>query len=676
MQAHTPVTFGQVFAQGHLTPGTGLRGQLPGGGFVPLQMDVKATHPDGSVRHAIISARVPSVAAGQVVRMWLLPAPLAGSAIPTPRALLASGFSAVTQITENGVVYTASAQEALRAGQYTTWLSGPVVGEWLMKVDFKDASGNPHPHLVARYAVRSYDGQARVDVTVENNWAYEAAPRNLTYDLAVLVDGAPVYSKAAVTHFHHARWRKTFWRGGDTTPAIDVRHDAQYLVDTRAVPNFDTSITPSTTAIANYRTKWLASNRDIMGNGVVTPHFPGTGGRADIGPLPAWHALYVLSQDPRMKEITLNVGDLAGSFSVHYRDKKTDLPVSLNDYPSMTLVGTRGDTYNSATKTYDAFPACGGICKSPYTVDTAHQPSMAYVPYLVTGDYYHLEELQFWANYNVFTSNPGYRQRAQGLVYSEQVRGQAWSMRTLGHAAYITPDKHPLKPYFNKILENNLAWYNQTYVQGNRNNLGVLDGASSSYTVVYPTPSGPSTGVAPWQDDFFTWSMGYLYELGYTNALPMLQWKAKFPVLRMADPQYCWVDGANYSLAIRPSASGAVFTTIGQAYQATIRAADGSPLMNSTGQKYLDQPCGSQAQADWRTQKDRDARVARNAWVAGEMTGYASSAQGFPSNMQPALAVAAATGIPGAQQAWMVFASRSVKPSYAGEPQFAIVPRK
>ena len=34
--------------------------------------------------------------------------------------------------------------------------------------------------------------------------------------------------------------------------------------------------------------------------------------------------------------------------------------------------------------------------------------------------------------------------------------GQAWSLRTLGHAAYITPDAHPLKGYFVKQLDNNL----------------------------------------------------------------------------------------------------------------------------------------------------------------------------------------------------------------------------
>ena len=78
--------------------------------------------------------------------------------------------------------------------------------------------------------------------------------------------------------------------------------------------------------------------------------------------------------------------------------------------------------------------------------------------------------------------------------------------------------------------------------------------------------------------------------------------------------------------------------------------------------------------ADWRTQYDKD-RGAGNVWKAGEMTGYSSSALGYPSNMQPALAVAATTGLPNARAAWDAFMRRSVKPDYASAPQWAVVPR-
>ena len=87
---------------------------------------------------------------------------------------------------------------------------------------------------------------------------------------------------------------------------------------------------------------------------------------------------------------------------------------------------------------------------TPMENDSAHQPSMAFLPYVVTGDLFYLEELQFWANYNMVQGNPGYRDDKKGLVKWDQIRGQAWSMRTLGQVAFITPDAHPLKSVFRR----------------------------------------------------------------------------------------------------------------------------------------------------------------------------------------------------------------------------------
>ena len=82
-----------------------------------------------------------------------------------------------------------------------------------------------------------------------------------------------------------------------------------------------------------------------------------------------------------------------------------------------------------------------------------------------------------------------------------------------------------------------------------------------------------------------------------------------------------------------------------------------------------------QAQANWRTQLDIDNHSAANTWLMGEMTGYSTSTTGFPANMQPALAVAANSGVPNALAAWALFNQRAAKPNYADAPQWAIVPR-
>jgi hypothetical protein len=674
-QRNVPFTIGQVFARGALLPTDGLVGKTSTDS-VNLQVDVKATHPDGSVRHAVISGVMPVLAAGETRQLDLVKA-TAGSRTGTmPGSLTNAGFTAGVSINLGGQAYTASADTLLRSGIYKTWLAGPVVNEWHVTSPLKTSAGVPHPHLTARFAVRSYAGlnKARVDVTIENNWAFEPSPQNFTYDAQVQVGGQTVFSQVGLKHFHHARWRKTFWWG--TAPQVDVQHNARYLIATSALPNYDTSIVVSPTALTGLDGRWVKSNTAPMGSGLVMPAMPTTGGRPDIGPMPEWSAMYLLSMDNRAKKVTLGIGDLAGSWPIHYRDKLTDMPVSLATYPYMTILGRSTDAFNPTTQKSEAFPVCGGDCTTVYTPDASHQPSMAYLPYVVTGDYYYLEELQFWANYNMVMANPYYRSFEKGLVKADQVRGQAWSLRTLGQVAYITPDTHPMKRYFVDRVGYNLDWYNATYSTGNPNNLGVIDGSGqyAGAALVYTTPSGTKTGIAPWQDDFFTWSVGHLVELGFTNAKPLLAWKAKFPIARMTGSGYCWIDGATYSLAIKPSSTSPAYATIGEAYRATMRAADGSPLVNSTGAQYLNQACGSQAMADWRTQYDRDRGVSR-VWKAGEMDGYATSVMGYPSNMQPALAVSATTDVPNARNSWDLFMRRPVKPDYSAAPQWAVVPR-
>lgn len=648
-QSNVPVTFGQVFSIGAIMPDTRLVGRLDDGSEFPLQMDVKATHADGSVRHAVLSAVVPSLAAGQLRTISLVKSTAApfASQVTTANALN-SGFTASVDATLNGVRYSASADSLLKKGTgVSTWLSGPVANEWHVNTPLMTASGVAHPHLTARFAIRWYESvkKARIDVTVENNWAYAPAPQNFTYDARVTVGGKAVYDKAALTHFHHARWRKVFWWGD--APKINVKHNTAYLIKTGAVPNYDQTVSIPETTLAESGAAWARSTTEPMGVGFAQSYMPATGGRMDIGLLPGWAASHVLSMDKRSRDITLGTGDLAGSWSIHYRDQKTDRPVSVIDYPYMTLLGRGSDTRNKTTGQYEAFPGCAAadLCKSPYTADSSHQPSLAYLPYLLTGDYYYLEELQFWTMWNILSPNPGYREYAKGIIQRTQVRGQAWSLRTLAQAAYITPDNDRLKSHFVQFMSNNLDWYSNLYLNpATTNKLGVITNGSA---LVYNS----DRGISPWQDDFFTAALGHTAELGFTKAAELLKWKTKFVVDRMTAPGACWIGASMYSMNIRASETSPYYSTVGEAFAAT----------NSV---YTTFACNSPAMATALKLK------------VGEMVGYASGPMGYPSNMQPALAYGAEVGGDIGKQAWSIFANRTVKPDYRNAPQFAIVPRQ
>lgn len=646
-QSNLPLTFGQVFSKGDVAPNMQMTGVLADGTTIALQVDGKATHADGSLRHAVISAVVPKLMAGQSTVMSLARTNVATKAQSnTPAALLGAGFGADATITLGGQKYTASADALLRAGKYTTWLSGAMVNEWHVSAPLTTEAGVQHPHLSARFAIRSYTGQnrARVDVTLENSWAYEPNPSNFTYDAVISVGGKPAYEKLALTHLTHARWRKVLWWGGE--PQIHIKHNVGYLISSRAVPNYDQTLTFKEGTLNAIKTQFSGAAIEPMGSGMALPYMPATGGRPEIGLLPGWAVTYLLTMDKRAKDATLGSADLAGSWASHYRDKATDRPITLIDYPYMTIIDPNvGDTYNPATKKLEAFPKCAaGACNLPNEFDGSHQPGFAYLPYLVTGDYYYLEELQFWGMANSFFGHPGYRENVKGLVHPEQVRGQAWDLRTLAEVAYITPDADRLKAHFESFLTANLDWYNAAYAKNpSANTLGVVLENAFAYD--------NGTGIAPWQDDFFTSALGHALELGFTKAAPMLAWKAKFPIMRMTGVGACWIDASIYSMVIKGAANGPIFDDISLAYNASH-----TPAFSAF-------PCGSPQMA------------ASLGLKVGEMTGYSDSTVGMPSDMQPALAYSA-DAVPNAgAAAWKQFMARSIKPDYSTGPQFAIVPR-
>ncbi len=549
------------------------------------------------------------------------------------------------------VNYNVSALKALETaaneGKEIQWLSGPLASEWIVSSNLTDPkTGVENPHIAVRFHIRAFSNSnsVKTDVVVENTWSYVAEPQNYYYDVSLISEGKEVYQQNKLLHYVHSRWKKTVWFG--TEPRIDVRHNLDYLLASKQLPNYDTSLDIPQTVLDDLVSNWRGEKTMPMHIGDATPHMPVAGAHSDIGPLPKWQVLYLLSMDAGARRVTLESADLSGTWSIHYRNKNTGYPITLDDYPYMTILGLRSDTYNPHTGKNEAFPKCGKVCSSPYIQDAAHQPSFAYLPYLVTGEYYYLEELQFWAGYNQLRSNPAYRGAALGLPKG-QIRSLAWMLRTLAHAAAITPDAHPLKPYFKKQLHNSLDYYNDRYTNNpDANRFGFID---QDYALNY----SDGRALAPWQDDFFTWAVGHAVELGFNEAEPLLLWKAKFPIGRMTAPGYCWIHAAPYSMTVRDARGEAFYSSFEEIYK------------NMVSEAVYSTPCASDEMA-----------TAIGGVVAGQMTGYAHSPSGYPSNFQPALALASETGLPNAREAWQIFADRPVKPEYNGYPNWAIVPRK
>lgn len=676
-----PVTFGQTFIEGAF-PATSALVELKdtSNNIVAAQIDVKATHGDGSIRHAIISASVPSLS-GSESKVYSIIRKTALAVAPlTPPAFVSAGLEASVTIVDaaDSVTYTANLAAHLTANNYTNWLSGPEVSEWIVVAPLKTAGNVEHPHLHVRFNVRGYKGsaQARVDVTVENTWLVPAtgsttdawemgrSDTDVTYSVDIVVGGSTIYSNAALVHYYHTRFRKIAWWG--TTPVTHIRHNKAYLIASKAVPNYDQSIVPSATKIASNKST-LATRNAPMQSGLLYPSQGTTGGRPDIALLPGWVTLYLLDMGVDSKEATLTTADLFGSWSAHYRNKATDHPVSIVDYPWFLcdLTVSLNDTKNTNTNKQERAPVNTGGLTNPNSIRPDHLPEASFVPYLVTGDLYHLEEQLFWIGLSLGRALPAYRGFAAGYIYRRDPRESAWVLRTIAHGAYMTPDNHPQKGQLATFVENNLSWYTANVVNGSGiNELGYLQHPYTGSIIYAGTISGVAkVGIANWQDDYFTQTIGRVKEVGFASAEPLLVWKTKYLANRLLNPQMPWIFGALYNYDVRASEAGALFTTMTQVYEATvpadIRAAIATYGMLSPEAVAL-----------------IDARYTGTTIEAGEMPWYSDSAEvGFANIMQAAVSYGATSSHAQAGSLWAVIDGRAGKPDFTQTPQWAIVPR-
>jgi hypothetical protein len=102
-QHDVAVTFGQVFKEGDVPRGATLAATL-NGQPVTLQVNPKATNPDGSLRHAVLTAMVPSLPAGAKLPLTLYTgAALAGPSIGLSQ-LLATGYDAKVSLNIGGTL--------------------------------------------------------------------------------------------------------------------------------------------------------------------------------------------------------------------------------------------------------------------------------------------------------------------------------------------------------------------------------------------------------------------------------------------------------------------------------------------------------------------------------------------------------------------------------------------
>jgi hypothetical protein len=372
-----------------------------------------------------------------------------------------------------------------------------------------------HPVFVVAVYTPSTGGPfVSVQTILENTWADRIQRQAYTINLKTGSSLSTVYSRTTEwSHVARSRWRIDRWSG--TIPGeIFIDHNLSYLIYSKAVPQYDTATEISATAangfINSYTTNigteeppFCPTANIFCGN--ILKSMPGTGGRADIALIPGWFTMYLKSMSNpnvpliKRKEIydKLLIGNAlaASGAGIDYREFLTDrcadesgatkfssssgcaqnafgLPMSVNARPTLlTWPPSNYETSHIDVAASDRLPAwlcsageCSSVTGNNWVAGSdlskAHTPGVSYIPYLVTGDMYFLDELQFWAASHLLTAFPNtldWQRHGTWAFLNFYNNDRYWVLRDLGHAALITPDGHPLKNYFLQKFKKNMA---------------------------------------------------------------------------------------------------------------------------------------------------------------------------------------------------------------------------
>jgi hypothetical protein len=507
----------------------------------PIKVDVRVTSPDDTVQTIALEFRVApaTVFVGELsatnpsgfeavstgTARDLLPAVVramnparpnrpvsAAQAVETPyetKDLTARTDSAVRpsiRFLISGTPYTATVPDSPSAD---LWLSGPLVTESRYVLAPVDPDGTSHPFLRVIFDVRSYrDGGRRLDVTVEN-CLNKVGAGPLDYYVEIVAGDSFLFIRLAVHHPWLARYRMTFPL--NSLAESTVTHDFAPAISAGALPHYRPDPAPPA-----YPYAVTTPAFDVLGVGGIFFPMAGPGGRPDIAPYPDWTARFLATQDGAARAYMLACGDHAGTFWGHFREPEdgpykglgADRLISIQERPSF-LAYTFGKAGQIPLGKQDATP--------DLRPNAAHAPSLAYVPYLVTGDRYYADEMKFWANHHLL-ANWGAADLPRGssglIVGNSTGRAIAWSLRDLADAAAYLPDDDPAKPYFARAVKANLEYLDR-HAETKVGPLGMAwvgpMGASNSRKDV----AGAHVWVQPWQQTFLAWAVHHANGQGF-----------------------------------------------------------------------------------------------------------------------------------------------------------------
>ncbi len=551
-------TLGTVFISGQLPAGQMLSAQIQGS-TVPVQVDVKTTHPDGSAKMVVLTLPRPDLPPGASLAVDLVASP----APPQPALDLRAGIAAhdfTVAIESAGrpplqVDVLAALDAALADGTASFWQQGPLATQARVEIPLDGTQ-----RLVFDVTVFQ-GGGLKVDAQFNNDRAMETQGGRIAYDVTVRMNGE-VVADHSLDQALFQNWHESFSSNGRDggqglgKPAegwLNIRQDISRFHEAGAVANYSLEAGVSEVLLQKWFNATQSPSWDapLSNNGVVKDMYA-SGGREDIGFTTASNTAWLMTQDARAAAYALGQAEAASAAPWHMWDAASDTWLSTNAYPRLWsdprgTMGTPGD------------PNSGGLTlrsdRGGWSLDVAHQPDLSFVPYLMTGERWMLDNLQAQASWSIMVHSPAVRGGDADLVVpNNQVRGAAWSLRQVDVAAWASPDGSVEQAWFQEASDANWKWLVEQIPAWT-----ALQGEAHGYVMgVYGGGALPS-----WQQDFFASTVIAAAERGNADAMTFLEWQSNFLIGRFqqGDQGFNPRDGASYRIAIADAVTGKPFQT-------------------------------------------------------------------------------------------------------------------
>jgi hypothetical protein len=403
------------------------------------------------------------------------------------------------------------------------------------------------PDLPLSVLMRPDRDSDRVEIVVELGRLWSGKPAHLgAYTADILRGDIQLVHVEVPEHYWFSRWR---WQ---SSPRPLIAQPAD-LIREGLIPPY-----ANIPGLARRHPKRPPKIYTPMGTAGINPYMPATGEGNDIGPVTEPQGMYLCLGDPQALQEVLYQAEASATVPWHMRDEKTGGLFDVKTYPHGGWYGREVDSPFIPT------------LRSKVVPDTAHQPSLSYLPFLLTGDPYFLEELQFQTMWGLGDNPPQYRRDDQCILGVGQTRALAWSLRNLVQLAKVTPDRVPAwllpKGFWARVLENNRLWFDATFVRSTAPEQRIFRitkiGGNPQSRIV-----ARGTYYPPWQQDFLAFIMGWVVMLGFESWRDAFVWTIGATIAR-TNGKSGWIRAYStpYVLVIRPSPSDPVASSWAEAW--------------------------------------------------------------------------------------------------------------